>query len=250
MNIVVCIKRVPATDTKIKIGADGKSIDPTGVQYQVNEYDKYGVEQAIKTKEQLGKGTITVVCLGGQDAKKELKSLLALDVDKAVLLNDGGKQNDAYSTAEILAAWLRANPHDLVFLGKQAMDMDNTQMASRLAALLGHGCVIEVSKLTLEGTSLTAERDIEGAREVVTCKLPAVISCNKGLNNPRSPTPKGIMGVGKKPLEEQPAAAFEAATKVASLALPPEKPPARIVGTGPAAVPALIQALRTEAKAL
>lgn len=250
MNIVVCTKRVPASDSKIKIGGDGKSIDPTGVQYQVNEYDRYAVEQAIKTKEQLGKGTITVVCLGNQDSKKELKSLLALDVDKAVLINDGGKQHDAYSTAEILAAWLKGTPHDLVLLGKQAIDMDNTQMPSRLAALLGYGCAIEVSKLTLDGSTLVAERDIEGAREVVQCKLPAVVSCTKGLNNPRSPTPKGIMGSGKKPLEEVPAPSFEAATRTVSLTLPPEKPPARIVGQGPAAVNDLILALRNQAKAL
>lgn len=250
MDIVVCVKRVPATDAKIKIAADGKKIDPTGVQYGINPYDEYAVEQALKTKEALGKGSVTVVSLGGAEAKKDLLNELARGADRAVLIQDGGKPHDAYSVAEILAAHIRTIPHDLVFVGKQAVDLDNNQMGGRLAALLGMACVSEVTKLTLENGVFTAERDIEGAREVVSCKTPAVVSCHKGLNDPRSPNLKGIMAAKKKPLEEVQAAAFEPATRLASLALPPEKPPARILGQGAAAVDALITALKNEAKAI
>ena len=99
MNIIVCIKRVPATDSKIKVGADGRSIDPAGVDFVLNPYDEFAVEQALKTKEQLGAGQVTVVSLGSADAQKELRSCLAMGADAAVLLDDGGKPRDAVAVS-------------------------------------------------------------------------------------------------------------------------------------------------------
>ena len=104
---------------------------------------------------------------------------------------------DSASTAEALASWLKANPAQIVLCGKQATDSDNNQMAANLAARLGYGCVTEVSKLELADGTFTAERDIEGAREIVSCKTPAVISCNKGLNEPKPANLKSIMAAKK-----------------------------------------------------
>jgi electron transfer flavoprotein beta subunit len=250
MDIVVCIKRVPATDTAIKIAADGKSIDPAGVQFELNAYDEFALEQALRTKEQLGAGSVTVVTIGSKDAKKELQDALARGADKAVLLTTDQWQYDGTSTAEALAAWIQTVPCQLVFCGRQAVDSDNNQLPANLAARLGFACVTEVAKLTLENGVFTAERDIEGAREVVTCKTPAVISCQKGLNEPRYANLKGIMAAKKKPYEEKPAVLPPVGMEVVSLALPPARPAGRIVGQGADAVPALIEALRNEAKAL
>ncbi|MCC6672547.1 MAG: electron transfer flavoprotein subunit beta/FixA family protein [Planctomycetes bacterium] len=250
MDIIACIKRVAATDSKIKIGADGKSIDPAGVEFVLNPYDEYAVEQALRTKEAAGKGSVTVVALGGADVQKELRTCLAMGADKAVLIKDGGVAHDAYSTAEILAAWIKTVPHDLVFCGRQAVDGDNSQTGARLATLLGMSCVTDVEKLALDGNTFTAERAIEGGREVVKGTLPAVLTTDKGLNEPRYPNLKGIMAAKKKPLEELAAAAVAPASKVASLALPPERPPVKMLGEGAAAVGALIAALRNEAKVL
>ena len=110
MDIVVCIKRVPATDTAIKIAADGKSIDPAGVQFELNAYDEFALEQALRTKEQLGAGSVTVVTIGSKDAKKELQDALARGADKAVLLTTDQWQYDGTSTAEALAAWIQTVP--------------------------------------------------------------------------------------------------------------------------------------------
>lgn len=250
MDIVVCIKRVPATDATIKIAADGKSIDTTGVQFVLNAYDEFAVEQALKIKEQLGTGTVTVVTIGSKDAQKELRDTLGRGADKAVLLTTDQWMHDGAATAAALAAWIKTQPCNLVLCGRQAMDSDNNQLPANLATRLGFACVTEVTKLTLENGTFTAERDIEGAREVVTCKTPAVISCHKGLNEPRLPSLKGIMAAKKKPLEEAAAQLPAATVEIVSLTLPPARAAGRIIGNGAAAVPALIAALRNEAKVL
>ncbi len=239
MDIVVCVKRVAATDSSIKIGADGKSIDPGGVEFVLNPYDEIALEEALKTKEALqteggsaggsaaGSGSVTAITLGDSAAQKELRTCLAMGADRAVLLKREGWVHDSYSTAEALARYIATIPHDLVFLGKQAVDSDNSQLAQRLAVLLNLPCVTEVGKLALADGSYTAERDIEGAREVVRCPIPAVLSCNKGLNEPRYASLKGIMAAKKKPLEEVEAEQVEPATTLVSVTLPPERPPGK-----------------------
>ena len=249
MDIVVCIKRVPATDAAIKIGADGKSIDTAGVSFELNAYDEFALEQALRIKEQLNAGSVTVVTLGPKDAQKELKDALARGADKAVLLTTDKWVFDPASTAQTLAAWIKSVPCQLVLCGRQAVDSDNNQLPANLATRLGFACVTEVSKLTLEAGKFTAERDIEGGREVVTCGTPAVISCHKGLNEPRYANLKGIMAAKKKPFEEKPAELAAPAVEIVSMALPAARTGGKILGQGKEAVPALIAALR-EAKAL
>jgi electron transfer flavoprotein beta subunit len=250
MDIVVCIKRVPTTDTVIKVGADGKSIDTTGVQYELNAYDEFALEQALRIREQLGKGTVTVVTLGPKEARKELTDALARGADQAVLLVTDQWVYDSWAASQALVQWLKTVPCRLVLCGKQAVDADNNQLAPRLAAMLGFGCVTEIAKLTLEGELFTAERDIEGAREVLTCKTPAVLSCNKGLNEPRYANLKGIMAAKKKPLDERDAGAVTDALQVRVLELPAARPAGRIVGEGAAAVDDLVRLLRQEAKVI
>ncbi|MCR9244296.1 MAG: electron transfer flavoprotein subunit beta/FixA family protein [bacterium] len=250
MEIVVCIKRVPASDTTIKIAADGKSIDPAGVKYELNPYDEFAIEQALLIKEQLGAGSVTVVTIGSKDAQKELRDALARGADKAALLTTDQWISDGASTAAALATWIKSQSCDLVLCGRQAIDSDNNQLAPNLATHLGFACITEVNKLELADGKFTAERDIEGAREVVTCPTPAVLSCQKGLNEPRYPNLKGIMAAKKKPLEEAAAELPAAGLEVVSLALPPERAAGKILGDGADSVPALIDALRNEAKVL
>ena len=219
------------------------------MQFELNAYDEFALEQALRIKEQLGAGSVTVVTLGPKDAKKQLDDALARGADKAVLLSTTEWIWDGASTAAALAAWIKTVPCNLVLCGRQAVDADNNQLPANLAARLGFACVTEVSKLSLADGTFTAERDIEGAREVVTCKTPAVISCHKGLNEPRYANLKGIMAGKKKPFTEVPAQLPPKGLEVVSLALPAARAAGRIVGNGADAVPALIAALR-EAKAL
>ncbi len=249
MDIIVCIKRVPATDTQVRIAADGKSLDPAGVEFVLNPYDEFAVEEALKTRDAAG-GTVTAITLGTAEAQKELRTCLAMGADRAILIKAGDVRHDAFSTAKLLAAQIEKAPHDLVFCGKQAVDDDNGQVPARLSVLLGMACVTEVGKLELKDGVFTAQRDIEGGREVVRCPLPAVISTNKGLNEPRYASLKGIMAAKKKPLEEVAPAAVAPGSTTVSLALPPARPAGRILGEGAGAVGALIDALKNEAKVL
>ena len=169
-----------------------------------------------------------------------------MGADKAVLIDDAGKSNDAYATATIVAAWIKTVPHDLVLCGRQSVDFDDGQFPSRVAALLGLPCITEVATLELQDQTLRAERDIEGGREVVTSPARCVVSCNKGLNEPRSASLKGIMAAKKKPLDTVPATAAESALDVIAIALPPERPPGKLLNS----VDELIAALRSEAKIL
>ena len=250
MDIVVCVKRVAASDSKIKVAANGVAIDPAGVEFVLNEYDKFALEEALKTKEAAGKGSVTVVSLGPPDTTKILQTCLAMGADKAVLLKDGGVAHDAASTAETLAAWIKTVPHQVVFCGKQAIDQDNSQVGPRLGALLDLGSVTEVVKITREAEAFLCERDIEGAREIVRVKVPCVITTQKGLNEPRTASLKGIMAAKTKPLQQVDAPAVTPATRVATVSLPPDRPPGKVWKEGAAAVPTLIAALKNEAKVL
>lgn len=249
MEILVLVKRVPATDAKIKIGRDGKSIDPTGVEFVLNPYDEFAVEEALRTKDRRG-GTVTVLTLGPAAAQKDLRTCLAMGADKAVLLESEGADLDSHATASALAAKIQELGPDIVFCGKQAVDGDESQVGPRVATLLGWSCATEVSSFELGDGTYRATRDIEGGRESIEGQLPAVITCQKGLNEPRYPNLKGIMAAKKKPLDHTSASVPESKTETLALTPPPDRPQPTVLGEGPAAVPLLIEKLRNEAKVL
>jgi electron transfer flavoprotein beta subunit len=233
MDIVVCIKRVPATDATIKIAADGKSIDPTGVTVRAQRLRRVrpraGAAHQGTTRRRLGDGRHDRP-QGRQEAAATTPRARRRQGRAAVDRPSGCY--DGASTAAALAAWIKTVPCNLVLCGRQAVDSDNNQLPANLAARLGFACVTEVTKLTLENGVFTAERDIEGAREVVTCKTPAVISCQKGLNEPRYANLKGIMAAKKKPFVEQPAQLGSKAIEIVSLTLPAARAAGKIVGNG------------------
>ena len=249
MKIAVCLKRVPDTTAKILIGPDRKSIDEAGIKFIPNPYDEFALEEALALKEKAGAGETAVYSVGGASSAETLRSALAMGIDRAVLLQSPGSP-DGLVVAQALAAELAPGGFDLILTGKLAVDDYNHQVGPMLAELLGIPCITSVAHLKIEGGTIEAEREIEGGIEVVTCALPAVITCDKGLNNPRLPSLKGIMAAKKKPLETKAAALGPAGLEVLGLELPAERQPGRIVGEGPDAVPALVDLLRTEAKVL
>lgn len=250
MKIVACIKRVPTTEAQAKVAADGKSLDTSGFQYMTSFYDEIAVEEAIKTKEKLG-GDVTVLTIGPSDASKEVREFMARGADTGVILKDaeaGGR--DPRSTAKVLAARIAKLAPDLVFTGRLATDRDNSAVGPMLATYLGWACVTEVIALEITGAQGTAKRETEHGVETVTFSLPAVITCNKGLNEPRRANLKGIMAVKSKPIAEEAFEEVPAQARIVKVELPPARKPGRIVGEGAAAVPALIHALKSEAQVL
>ena len=250
MKIAVCIKRVPDTETRIRIGGDGASIDESGVKFVVNPYDEFAIEEALQRKEKAGGGEVVAIALGPDAAQETIRGALAMGADRGVLLKADKVPADALAVARALAAELKDGGWDLVLFGKLAVDDYNHGVGPMTAELLGLPCVTAVVKLELEGGRGVAEREVEGGMEVVEFALPAVLTADKGLNTPRYPALKGIMAAKKKPIEIKPAALGEARVAVTTLALPADRKAGRIVGEGPDAVGELVRLLRTEAKVL
>ena len=249
MKIAVCLKRVPDTTAKIVVGADGKSIDEAGVKFVPNPYDEYAIEEAIAQKEKAGDGETVVYSLGGDASQETIRTALAMGVDRGVLLQTTGSA-DGLVIAKALADAMTGEDFDLILFGKLAVDDYNHQVGPMTAELLGLPCVTTVAHLSIEDGAVTAEREVEGGVEVSTCRLPAVLTCDKGLNTPRLPKLKGIMAAKKKPLDVQPVELGSATVEVVGLELPPVRSEGKIVGEGPDAVPELINLLRNEAKVL
>ena len=252
MNILVCVKRVADTTAKIKVGGDGKNIDEAGVQFVLNPYDEFAVEQALRIKEKLGKGEVTVVSIGGADTQAVLRNALAMGADKAIHVKDEGKRRDPASIARTLAKvaeGLSPKP-DLIFCGRQAIDEQALTVGPMLATFLGMPCVTDIVKMELDGAKATVDREIEGGTEVVECDLPALFTTNKGLNEPRYASLKGIMAAKKKPIQDMTVPFAEERTAYRKMEYPPERKGGKIVGKGVEAVPELVRLLKEEAKAL
>ena len=249
MKIAVCIKRVADSEARVKIAADGKSLDEAGVKFILNPYDEFAVEEALQRKEKAGSGEVVVIACGPQSAQETIRTALAMGADRGVLL-EGTVPADGLAVARALAAELKDGGYDLILFGKMAIDDYNHQVGPMTAELLGLPCVTCVAHLDLADGKGTAEREVEGGMEEVEFPLPAVLTTDKGLNEPRYPALKGIMAAKKKPLEVKTAAFGAAGLEILAMTPPPERKEGRIVGEGAAAVPALIKVLREEAKVL
>ncbi len=247
MKILVALKQVPDTETKIKVAADGRSLDPADVKWITGPYDEYALEEALRIKEAKA-AEVVALSVGGDSAKEVLRNALALGADSAVLLKGDG-QGDALAVAQMIAAYVKDKGFDLILCGNKGIGGDNAAMGPMRAELLGVAQANVVVKLELGEGTFRAEREIEGGSEMVEGTLPAVITAQKGLNEPRYASLKGIMAAKKKTIEELDAAAAPAVAVVSALALPPERPAGRRLEGEPAAqAQALLQALKDEAK--
>lgn len=256
VNIVVCLKQTFDTEAKIVI-KDGK-IDSTGVNLIMNPNDEYAVEAALQLKEKVG-GEVVAVSLGGTQAQEALRQALAMGADRAILINDPAlAEADASGVAAALAKAVSTVPYDLVLCGWVAIDDGAAQVPSRLAERLGLPQVNNITKLELSNGKVTVNREVEGATEVIEVALPAVIAAQKGLNEPRYPSLKGIMQAKKKELKQVTLAdlgltAADVAPKVKVLEyrLPEARKAGKIVeGEPPEAAKQLAKLLREEAKVI
>lgn len=263
MKIGVCLKQVPDTDTRIRVNAAANGIVTDDVKWIINPYDEFALEEAIRLK-QAGKGTeVVIFALADASAEQRIRDGLARGADRAVRLDDPAfAGSDSLGKARILAAAVQAEGIGLVLCGRQAVDSDQGAVPAMLAELLGWAQASWVDKLTIDGGGFTANRAAGGgAREVVKGSLPAVVTCDKGLNEPRYASLPGIMAAKKKPIVVKNAAALgldagsvgAAAALVVedAMGLPPARPAGRMLTGEPAAVAAeLVRLLREEAKVI
>jgi len=238
VNIIVCIKQVPDTETQIKIASDGKSIDQSDIKWVMNPYDEFGVEEALKIKEKFG-GEVTVIGLGPKRVTESLRTALAMGADKAVLISDPALEgSDSIATAKALAAAIKGLEFDIIFTGQRGVDEDNGLVGAALAEFLDipQFSIITKVEVAEDGKSVKVQRPVEGQTLVIESSLPALITAQKGLNEPRYASLPGIMKAKKKPLEEKTLADLgldasefgEGARKLQILELTP--PPARQAG--------------------
>jgi electron transfer flavoprotein beta subunit len=203
MKIAVCVKQVPDSETRINLAAPAAQLDQSAFTRVLNPYDAYAVEEAVKIKEARGEVEVTAITVGPEKVKETLKKdCLAVGCDKAVIISDPELQGaDEQAVAMAMAAVIKRDGYDLVLTGIKTIDNDSGQLGVMLAEMLGMAHVSTITKLTLGDGTLTAEREIEGGKEVVEASLPAVLTCQKGLNEPRLPSLPNIMKAGMKPME-------------------------------------------------
>jgi electron transfer flavoprotein beta subunit len=249
MILAVCLKRVPDTNGRPVIGPDGKSINPQGIEYVINPYDEYAIEEALRIKEKAGAGEVVGVMVDPDGNDSMMRKALAMGVDRGILVK-GGSTFDGAVNAEILAGVLKPLGAKIIFFGKQAVDSDSCQVPSMVAERLQIPRANVVVKMELQGDKVTCRRQVEGAEEVVEMATPCIVSAQKGLNEPRYASLKGIMAAKKKPIDAKAAPAVEARIEVLKMEAPPPRPGGRIVGKGKDAVPELVRLLREEAKVL
>lgn len=260
MNIYVFVKRVPDTESKIRIDHDANSIVEEGLNFVVSPYDEFAVEEALRLREANG-GKVVVISVGTERSLTTLKKCLAMGADEAFLIRDDSLETyDGLRTAKIIARAIESKFPDfnLLFFGKQSVGADNSQIPSMVAELLGLPQVNVVTKLVVDGNNGTAHREIEGAMEKVSFTLPAVVSAQKGLNEPRYETLKGIMAAKKKEipvvalsdldLNEDDIAPLLQINKMES---PPQRQAGKLIEDEPAvAAKKLVEFLHNEAKVI
>jgi electron transfer flavoprotein beta subunit len=263
LNIVALIKSVPDTEAKIKINADGSGIDEQGVKFVMNPYDEYAVEQGLQIKAALGDDTtVTVIGLGPDRMVEALRTALAMGADDAIHIGDPAFEGgDFQGNARVLAEVIKPLNVDLIFGGKQGIDLDSAQTLAALAEYLGIGQALIAVEFNLsdDKTTATVKRRVEGGDEIVELKLPALVSCEKGLNEPRYASLPGIMKAKKKeikkvtladlPLEADQVGAAGSKTRVVKFHPLPERPPVKMIEGEPGEqAKELVRLLRDEAK--
>jgi electron transfer flavoprotein beta subunit len=250
LKIAVCLKRVPEMELRFSIAGDRKSLDQSGLKYEISDFDGYALEVALQMVEKAGSGEVVAICLGPDGVQETLRKALAMGATRAVQLKSDEVPFDGSAVAAALAAELKDGGYDLLLFGRMATDTGSGTVGPMTAHLLDLPCVTAISHLGLADGRGTARRDLEGASETVSFPLPAVLTIDEGIARPRLATLKGIMAAKKKPLDARPAQLGEVRLTVDSMALPPERSGGRIVGEGAGAVPELVRLLRTEAKVL
>jgi len=238
VNIIVCLRQVPDTEAQIKVAPDAKSIVTDDIKWVMNPYDEYGVEEALKLKEKFG-GEVTVVGAGPKRVTESIRTALAMGADKGILISDDAFEgSDSLATAKALAAAIKDLEYDLIFTGQRGVDDDMGVVGAALAEFLGIPQISLAVKVEVaeDGKSIKVNRPVEGQVLVIEASLPALITAQKGLNEPRYASLPGIMKAKKKPLDEKTLADLgldasefgEAGSKVKILEMTP--PPAREAG--------------------
>ena len=249
MKIIVCVRRVPDTATRVKISTDGKSIVTSDAEFVINPYEEYALEQGVQLKEKHG-GEVTILTIGPEKSTSVILKALALGADKAIHLKSENFPDDPSAVARAIAAELKSVEFDVLLFGKKGVDDDNQQVGPMVAELLGIPCITQVVKLDLSSGKAVAHREVEGGQIVVEATLPAALTAEKDLTVPRYASLRELVAARKKPILVKEPQQFPSMLETVSVQYPPPRPPGRVIGKGVEAVPVLIKVLHEEAKVI
>ena len=248
MKILVCIKQVPDTEALLRIAADQITISEAGVKFILNPYDEYALEEALRIKEANPGSLVRAVTLGPARCAEVLRAAVAMGADEVLHLRAEEPTLDGLASARALSRAAADFSPDLILLGKESIDDGNMQVGPMLAELLGLPCLTVVTRLTLTAGSLSAECERDDGTALFDAALPAVVTCQKGLNEPRYPSIRGKMAAMKMTIPEAPAELEAGRLRIARLIPPPARAGGRNVGEGATAVPDLVRLLHSEAR--
>ena len=248
MRVAVCVKRVPITGGRIVLTDDARAINTQHLGFTISPHEECGVEEAVRLIE-ANKGESVVLTLGPAEAIEQLRDAMALGIDRAIHLRTYGREWDGEATASALVEAIRADEaaegrFDLIFFGNESADSGGFQVGIRVAYALGRPCVTGLKKVTVEGTSVRCEQEVEGGRDVYVVPLPAVLTVKEGLNLPRYPSVPGRMRARSKQVTELNPQRPEPRLELVKLAVPAgQGPRAESLGAGAAAASAVVDVL-------
>jgi len=249
VKILVTVKRVPDPETVIKIAPDGTGIVTDNVKWVVNPFDEIAVEEALRIKEKSGGADVVLVSVGQKTAQEQLRTGLAMGADRAILVVSE-QALEPLAVARVLAKIYESEKPDLVLMGKQAIDDDSNAVGQMVAELLGLPQATFASKVELDGKSAKITREVDGGLETVGVSLPAIVTTDLRLNEPRYASLPGIMKARKKELKEIPVAELGIDTTPRVKTIKLESPPKRQAGRKVESVQELVRVLHDEAKVI
>jgi electron transfer flavoprotein beta subunit len=249
VRILACIKRVPITGGRIVLTDDSRAIDARHLGFTMSPHEECGVEEAVRIIE-AGGGDSVVITLGPAEAVEQLRDAMALGIDRAIHLQSDGQEWDGEATAAALTEAIRADEaasgvFDVIFFGNESADSGGFQVGARVAHALGRPLVTGLKRVTVEGATVRCEQEVEGGRDVYVVPVPTVLTVKEGLNLPRYPSVPGRMRARSKPVAVSTPARPEPRLELVRLVVPAgQGRRAEVLGTGPAAAPAVVEVLR------
>jgi electron transfer flavoprotein beta subunit len=251
MKALVPVKRVVDFNVKIRVRSDGSGVELANVKMSMNPFDEIAVEEAVRLKERGLVKEIVAVSIGSPKVQETIRTALSMGADRGLMIEtEEGAALEPLTVAKVLKAVVEQEKPDFVILGKQAIDDDCNQTGQMLAALLGWGQATFASKVVFEGNSVLVTREVDGGLETLRLKLPAVITTDLRLNEPRYPSLPNIMKAKKKPLDGKKASDYGIDLKPRLTILKTSEPPARKAGVRVANAAELVARLRNEAGVL
>jgi len=249
VKILATVKRVPDPETSIKVKPDGSGIVTDNIKWVINPFDEIAIEEALRIKEKVAGSEVVLVSIGSKVVQEQLRTGLAMGADRAILVVTDDAL-DPLAVARVLAKIVGTENPDLVIMGKQAIDDDSNAAGQMLAELLGWPQATFASKVELDGKSAKVTREVDGGLEVLGVPLPAIVTADLRLNEPRYASLPGIMKARKKELKEIPLADLGVDTAPKAKVVKLETPPKRSAGRKVGSVQELVQVLHNEAKVI